>query len=526
MVESIRLHNSRPRPGAVHRRKRLGCGESSGHGKTSGKGHKGQKARSGGSIRLGFEGGQMPLIRRIPKRGFSNEAYKIYFAPVNLRDLERFDTDRVVDERTLREVGLVNGRWDGVKILGDGELTHKVSLKIHAISASARQRVEGLGGAIELIPSKQYPARNSAKVLRQGLASGKSKNPAAEPEKSIDKYSPFTREQVVVAKKAAEESMGYRLHAIRPDVLRMMEQGQNAKGPLPAIILQNNVHAIGFGRKYVDGQQTGVKAIRFYVFTKATQAQIPEKYLLPKTINGISTDVIEMAPPRILALHTKLGGSAGSVSGVSNPQGRPGTLGAFCKSLRAGEEKKVFLLSCMHVLFADPQNEEIHHAMGRTATRHIANRSRSSALEQNNASGEKLLTADAAIAELLEDHTSLESSICHLASARTSVAEESWPVTKRGLGSGSTKGIVLDADFDLEFDLPGGPFRLQNQIVVWSPDKISDSGDSGALLVHGDRDVVGICYAGGSISVNRLRSPVILDYTFGNVLLASRSNRC
>ncbi|MEZ0298011.1 MAG: 50S ribosomal protein L15, partial [Candidatus Methylacidiphilales bacterium] len=85
----MRLHNSKPRPGANHRVKRLGCGESSGHGKTSGKGHKGQKARSGGSIRLGFEGGQMPLIRRIPKRGFNNARFHINYAPVNLSSLEK-----------------------------------------------------------------------------------------------------------------------------------------------------------------------------------------------------------------------------------------------------------------------------------------------------------------------------------------------------------------------------------------------------------------------------------------------------
>src|SRR5215470_7463799 len=114
----MRLHNLRPRPGARHRVKRLGCGESSGHGKTSGKGHKGQKARSGGSIRLGFEGGQMPLIRRIPKRGFNNTAFKTTYAPVNLVDLEKLAAGGVIDEKALREAGLVNGKWDGVKVLG------------------------------------------------------------------------------------------------------------------------------------------------------------------------------------------------------------------------------------------------------------------------------------------------------------------------------------------------------------------------------------------------------------------------
>src|ERR1700744_1463324 len=114
MSSSIRLHNSKPRPGARHRVKRLGCGESSGHGKTSGKGHKGQKARSGGSIRLGFEGGQMPLIRRLPKRGFNNTAFKIVYAPINLDDLELLFEAGSIDEQGLRAKGLVKGSWDGV----------------------------------------------------------------------------------------------------------------------------------------------------------------------------------------------------------------------------------------------------------------------------------------------------------------------------------------------------------------------------------------------------------------------------
>jgi len=163
MSTSIRLHNSKPRPGSRHRVKRLGCGESSGHGKTSGKGHKGQKARSGGSIRLGFEGGQMPLIRRIPKRGFNNEAFKTYYAPVNLSDLELHFEAGAIDEKGLREKGLVKGNWHGVKILGGGEVTKKFSLKANAVSASAKDKLEKAGGSIEILPGKVYPARNSAK---------------------------------------------------------------------------------------------------------------------------------------------------------------------------------------------------------------------------------------------------------------------------------------------------------------------------------------------------------------------------
>src|SRR5258708_9513738 len=99
----MQLNNLKPRPGAKHRVKRLGCGESSGHGKTSGKGHKGQKARSGGSIRLGFEGGQMPLIRRLPKRGFNNAAFKTKYTVINLDELEVFDPHSHLNQQVLRE---------------------------------------------------------------------------------------------------------------------------------------------------------------------------------------------------------------------------------------------------------------------------------------------------------------------------------------------------------------------------------------------------------------------------------------
>src|ERR1700744_5050116 len=108
----MNLHTLKPRPGSKHRTKRLGCGESSGHGKTSGKGHKGQKARSGGSIRLGFEGGQMPLIRRLPKRGFNNAQFKTTYAPVNLTALNDLKHDGLIDEAALRKGGLVNGNWN------------------------------------------------------------------------------------------------------------------------------------------------------------------------------------------------------------------------------------------------------------------------------------------------------------------------------------------------------------------------------------------------------------------------------
>jgi large subunit ribosomal protein L15 len=144
----MRLNNLKPRPGAKHRVKRLGCGESSGHGKTSGKGHKGQKARSGGSIRLGFEGGQMPLIRRLPKRGFNNSAFKTQYAVVNLDELEVFDAGSQINEQLLREKGLISGKFDGLKILGRGEITKNLAVEADKFSESARQKIEQAGGSV------------------------------------------------------------------------------------------------------------------------------------------------------------------------------------------------------------------------------------------------------------------------------------------------------------------------------------------------------------------------------------------
>jgi large subunit ribosomal protein L15 len=149
----MRLHDLKPRPGSKHRRKRLGQGESSGHGKTSGRGGKGQTARSGSSIRIGFEGGQMPLIRRIPKRGFNNARHTTRYLPVNLDALNQFDDGAKVDELALRTAGLAKGH-DGIKILGTGELTRKLAVTAHAFSASAKAKIEAKGGSCELIAAK------------------------------------------------------------------------------------------------------------------------------------------------------------------------------------------------------------------------------------------------------------------------------------------------------------------------------------------------------------------------------------
>ncbi len=158
----MRLHDLKPRPGSRHRRKRLGQGESSGHGKTSGRGGKGQTARSGSSIRIGFEGGQMPLIRRIPKRGFNNKAFAVRYIPVNLESLNKFDDGATVDESALRNLGLASGTGKRIKILGTGELTRKLTVTAHAFSASARTKIEKLGGACQLVAKRVEKARHSA----------------------------------------------------------------------------------------------------------------------------------------------------------------------------------------------------------------------------------------------------------------------------------------------------------------------------------------------------------------------------
>ncbi len=171
----IRLHNLKPRPGSKHRVKRLGCGESSGHGKTSGKGHKGQKARSGGSIRLGFEGGQMPLIRRLPKRGFNNAAFKKHYALINLDDLNEFKAGTVINEQMLRESKHIRGHVVGLKILGRGELKHGLTIEADRVSESAREKIEKAGGTVTL---RERPSLTSGKRSESGGA--KEKAPVAE----------------------------------------------------------------------------------------------------------------------------------------------------------------------------------------------------------------------------------------------------------------------------------------------------------------------------------------------------------
>jgi large subunit ribosomal protein L15 len=146
----MNLHSYNPNPGAKHRVKRLGCGESSGHGKTACKGNKGQKARSGSGTRVGFEGGQMPLHRRLPKRGFNNYDFRDVVGTVNVGDLEdHFEAGSTIDEAALRQAGLINGRTDKIKVLGDGDLTKALTLVVGNASASAREKIEKAGGSVQ-----------------------------------------------------------------------------------------------------------------------------------------------------------------------------------------------------------------------------------------------------------------------------------------------------------------------------------------------------------------------------------------
>lgn len=147
----MKLYELKPAPGSKKSRKRVGRGESSGHGKTSTRGHKGQWARSGGGVRPGFEGGQMPLTRRIPKRGFKNINKKVY-TEVNVEKLERFDNDTVITpEFLLKQKVISKIEKDGVKILGRGELTKRLIVRVQKVSEGARKKIEAAGGKVEVI---------------------------------------------------------------------------------------------------------------------------------------------------------------------------------------------------------------------------------------------------------------------------------------------------------------------------------------------------------------------------------------
>ncbi len=143
----MKLHSLRNTPGAIHRKKRVGCGEGGGHGKTSGRGGKGQSARSGSSIRPGFEGGQMPLYRKLPHRGFNQAAFRTEIAVVNVGDLARLDASVAeVDAVALAKAGLIRGGETTVKVLGDGEITRAIKVSAARFSAAAKAKIEAAGG--------------------------------------------------------------------------------------------------------------------------------------------------------------------------------------------------------------------------------------------------------------------------------------------------------------------------------------------------------------------------------------------
>jgi large subunit ribosomal protein L15 len=146
----MKLHELKPAEGSTHKPKRVGRGVGSGWGKSAGRGIKGLKARSGGGVRPGFEGGQMPLHRRLPKRGFTN-IFKKEIAIVNLSDLSRFEQGAIVDEALLVRSGLVKGQNDGIKLLGRGDINISLTVKLNAVSRSAKEKIEAAGGTVEVI---------------------------------------------------------------------------------------------------------------------------------------------------------------------------------------------------------------------------------------------------------------------------------------------------------------------------------------------------------------------------------------
>lgn len=147
----MKLHTMYAQEGATKTRKRVGRGTGSGLGKTSGKGHKGQNARSGGGVRPGFEGGQLPLFRRLPKRGFTNAMFKTTYAVLNLDDLNKFEENTEITPELLKEMGILKNQLSGVKILGNGTLEKKLTVKANQFSKKAKEEIEKLGGKAEVI---------------------------------------------------------------------------------------------------------------------------------------------------------------------------------------------------------------------------------------------------------------------------------------------------------------------------------------------------------------------------------------
>ena len=147
----MKLHELSPAPGSVQDSWRKGRGPGSGNGKTAGKGHKGQNARSGGGVRPGFEGGQLPLYRKLPKRGFNNYRFGKKYAVVNVQSLNKFNDGEVVDASALISARIINKVFDGVKVLGEGEISKKLTVKAAIFSANAKEKIEAAGGKTEVV---------------------------------------------------------------------------------------------------------------------------------------------------------------------------------------------------------------------------------------------------------------------------------------------------------------------------------------------------------------------------------------
>ncbi len=147
----MKLHELSPQEGSVRDNFRKGRGAGSGNGKTAGKGHKGQNARSGGGVRPGFEGGQLPLYRKLPKRGFKNARFAKQYSVINVQSLNRFNDGDVVDTAALLAIGVINAELDGVKVLGEGELTKKLTVKAAVFSQTAKEKIEAVGGKTEVV---------------------------------------------------------------------------------------------------------------------------------------------------------------------------------------------------------------------------------------------------------------------------------------------------------------------------------------------------------------------------------------
>ncbi|MBQ8583834.1 MAG: 50S ribosomal protein L15 [Clostridia bacterium] len=147
----MKLHELSPAEGSTQEKFRKGRGPGSGNGKTAGKGHKGQNARSGGGVRPGFEGGQLPLYRKLPKRGFNNFRFAKKYSVINVQSLNKFNDGEVVDCAALLAMGVINNVFDGVKVLGEGELTKKLTVKAAVFSASAKEKIEAAGGKTEVV---------------------------------------------------------------------------------------------------------------------------------------------------------------------------------------------------------------------------------------------------------------------------------------------------------------------------------------------------------------------------------------